>query len=496
MMIPILTLLIFAVGCEDEPDPEPAEDPIASFQFEIDANDFSTVNFSNFSQNADTYAWDFGDGNSSTDEDPTHTYAAEGTYTVTLTASNSSGTSATFSDSFTITDPNSAALALTGATSKTWKLYREGVSMSLGPDADNAGQWWSGLENDGSRPCAYEQEWTFNSDGTFDFNDNGGFWAEYGVFNNNADCSTNVTAEACITPDASTMVNACGDDITAWGSGSHSFSYDAATGQLTLSGDGAWIGIPKLGTTGETIVPVSEVITQVTITQETGYDLMLVEFIYSGAYWPITYVSYSDASLEPVLETDTPYEPPFGVDLPDDSPTFLGHTFAEAGTSTLDTIASGTGITFGVTDPAGGADLVGEFDRNSNTYQELQFQTSPVKNDIIFTNLTTASVEVYLPSTNDYSGSLTKAVIIGFADASATQEWWTDHQQYEFDGSSLAEDQWHTITFDLNTPSFVANTANGNTPYERNDYDMIFLQIGSGGHTDTGIFYVKNLSIY
>jgi PKD repeat protein len=36
-----------------------------------------------------TYAWDFGDGGTSTDADPTHTYAARGIYSVTLTACNS-----------------------------------------------------------------------------------------------------------------------------------------------------------------------------------------------------------------------------------------------------------------------------------------------------------------------------------------------------------------------------------------------------------------------
>ena len=41
------------------------------------------------------WAWEFGDSNTSTAQNPTHVYAAGGTYTVTLTVTNSAGTSTT-----------------------------------------------------------------------------------------------------------------------------------------------------------------------------------------------------------------------------------------------------------------------------------------------------------------------------------------------------------------------------------------------------------------
>ena len=56
------------------------------------------VTFTNSSTNATTYSWSFGDGETSTDESPVHTYSDAGNYTVALTASN-----ADFSDTETKT---------------------------------------------------------------------------------------------------------------------------------------------------------------------------------------------------------------------------------------------------------------------------------------------------------------------------------------------------------------------------------------------------------
>ncbi len=53
---------------------------------------FLTHEFTNTSINGDTYMWDFGDGSSSTDENPTHAYAENGSYEVCLTVDNDCGT--------------------------------------------------------------------------------------------------------------------------------------------------------------------------------------------------------------------------------------------------------------------------------------------------------------------------------------------------------------------------------------------------------------------
>ncbi len=59
--------------------------PVADFT--TTASDL-TVAFLNNSSNALSYSWDFGDGTTSTEANPTHTYALAGTYTVKLRATN------------------------------------------------------------------------------------------------------------------------------------------------------------------------------------------------------------------------------------------------------------------------------------------------------------------------------------------------------------------------------------------------------------------------
>lgn len=65
--------------------------PKAAFSDSLDVANLSLTNNSIGDDQA-TYLWDFGDGNTSTDANPTHTYADNGTYNVCLTVTNDCGT--------------------------------------------------------------------------------------------------------------------------------------------------------------------------------------------------------------------------------------------------------------------------------------------------------------------------------------------------------------------------------------------------------------------
>ena len=88
----ILTVLALAAiiftSCKKE-DKKPL--PEASFSF-TSSGDGKTIQFTNESTNALTYLWEFGDTQTSTEVNPTHTFPDYATFTVKLTATGDGGT--------------------------------------------------------------------------------------------------------------------------------------------------------------------------------------------------------------------------------------------------------------------------------------------------------------------------------------------------------------------------------------------------------------------
>jgi PKD repeat protein len=89
-IIPIAIVIIFTqiIACEKQSK----EPPLASFTISDElARIGDVISFQNTSEGANSFDWDFGDGSNSTEENPDHIYAANGTYQVTLKATNSGG---------------------------------------------------------------------------------------------------------------------------------------------------------------------------------------------------------------------------------------------------------------------------------------------------------------------------------------------------------------------------------------------------------------------
>ncbi len=71
------------------------EPPAALFDFEVDGNTVMFFDFSEFASEGwivENWAWDFGDGNTSSEQNPIHTYDSEGLYQVSLVITTDIGT--------------------------------------------------------------------------------------------------------------------------------------------------------------------------------------------------------------------------------------------------------------------------------------------------------------------------------------------------------------------------------------------------------------------
>jgi len=104
------------------PVPQP---PVANFEGNpTSVNEGDNVQFTDLSTNNPTsWLWDFGDGNTSTDQNPINTYTTEGSYTVTLTATNDEGSDLiTFTDyiSVTPTGTSSYCPSSSGSNALDW----------------------------------------------------------------------------------------------------------------------------------------------------------------------------------------------------------------------------------------------------------------------------------------------------------------------------------------------------------------------------------------
>ncbi len=136
--------------------------PTSSFTFSPSTGIFentTTVQFNSTSTGYDTpltYFWDFGDLSTSTQENPTHVFANNGTYTVNLTVTDADGSTNTSSQTVSVSDTG-PSVSISG-TASTFVASTASYSASGSTGSD--------------QPFTYE--WDFNYTGSFDSEQNTG----------------------------------------------------------------------------------------------------------------------------------------------------------------------------------------------------------------------------------------------------------------------------------------------------------------------------------
>jgi len=148
---------VIGAGDGDNQCPDENEAPVASFS--VSTTDL-TASFSNSSSDDNgvvTNSWSFGDGVTSSSVNPTHTYDADGSYTVTLTVTDAEGLTSTSSKVVSVSgdiivDPGCDGVAAWSAS----------TSYALGDTVSHNGKkydaiWWS----TGASPEIFSNVWTF-----------------------------------------------------------------------------------------------------------------------------------------------------------------------------------------------------------------------------------------------------------------------------------------------------------------------------------------------
>jgi PKD repeat protein len=156
VMLVALPFLMSSCG-EDE---VPA--PTISFSFEIDDH---TVTFTSAATDVDTYSWEVGDGETSTEANPVHTYAKGGEYTITCVVKGGGGEDLATQK---LTIEASDEELLTG----TWAV--DGSSTVIAAEIDGEDQTAIGAGMIATMiPDIVADHFVFNEDGSYKVEDDG-----------------------------------------------------------------------------------------------------------------------------------------------------------------------------------------------------------------------------------------------------------------------------------------------------------------------------------
>ncbi|GAO42221.1 PKD domain-containing protein [Flavihumibacter petaseus] len=226
------------------------------------------------------YKWTMGDETKTGKAVDTAYFPEKGKYTISLMVLGDGGYGLSSQEVTVENDDPDGCIGnkrlLTACGSKVWVLEQPGGG-ALWVGDPGGGQWWANGPGDvTARSCQFDDEWTFNSNGTFSFDNHGDMWIDD---EGGAPWPTDIGLPVGCTP-----MTAVPAKYQAWGSGNFTFKVTANT--IKVMGTGAHLGLYKVGENGTTAAP-EEFITYNIL--EMTESKMVVQKMYGWGQWRFTF---------------------------------------------------------------------------------------------------------------------------------------------------------------------------------------------------------------
>lgn len=235
------------------------------------------------SQNTFIHEWDKGNGSFVRGKTVDTLYFPDkGSYTVRLLAYGPGGIDSS-RQVITVAADDPAALTpmklLTANSTKKWKLAPQAGSLWIGP-SDYSQTWWANSAADvATRSCLFNDEITFNVNGTMIMDTKGDFYVDEEGGNPHP---AGMPAAGCY---ANSAIPA---QFQAWTGGSHTFSI-IGNNQLKVNGNGAYLGLYKAGNPPNAAVATPQSTITYQIVSLTA-NRLVVKLDYGWGTWQFTFV--------------------------------------------------------------------------------------------------------------------------------------------------------------------------------------------------------------
>ena len=148
-----------------------------------------------------------------------------------------------------------------------WQVKKVAGALKVGPAKGNGDWWQSSADDVTTRACFFDDDFIFNSDGSFQISMGDQTWVE---------AWQGASADGCAAPVAPHD-----------GAGTYSFVHDQSTNTVTLIGKGSFIGIPKATNNGELSSNDNVPVTRsygVELSSDGNTATFAIEFA-AGAWW-------------------------------------------------------------------------------------------------------------------------------------------------------------------------------------------------------------------